>query len=108
MYVLVSRSLAGSSDYLQALEDAISEANIARVRVGMKPYSMYSDVLEITSDLRKLEADGLATFGGGSILDGAQGAILVSLSGNARCRNCGGDNCREALANRATTIEMLH
>ena len=93
VYIIVSKSLTYSSDHLQRLKNAIGEANIAYVRVGMKPHSMYSEVLEIASDLRKLEADCLVTLGGGSIIDGAKGAILVSLRENARYRYCDGIKC---------------
>ena len=77
VYIIVSGSLAGSGDYLQRLEGALGEETIAGVRVGMKPHTLYSEVIEIARDLAKLNVDCLIVLGGGSLIDGGKGAILV-------------------------------
>ena len=79
VYIVVSNSLAENSDYLQRLENALGEESIAGVRVGMKPHSLYSEVIEIAHELHQLEVDCLITLGGGSLIDGGKGALLVSL-----------------------------
>lgn len=79
VYVIVSNSLAKNGDNLQRLERALGEGNIAGVRVGMKPHTLYSEVIEIANELHQLEVDCLITLGGGSLIDGGKGAILVSL-----------------------------
>lgn len=78
IYLIVSSSLAESGDYVERCVEAIGAASIAGIRRGMRPHSMYSEVLEVKEDLEALQADCLVTLGGGSIIDGAKGAILVS------------------------------
>ncbi len=91
VYIVVSKSLAGSGDHLQNLTMAVGENNIAGIREGMKPHTMYSEVIEIAKDLKELRVDCLITLGGGSLIDGGKGAILVRfcvLSGCKQCFNC--------------------
>ena len=79
VYIVASKSLSSSGDHLQGLKISIGEENIGGIRSGMRPHSMYKEVLEVMADLQRLKADCIITLGGGSIIDGAKGAILVSL-----------------------------
>ena len=79
VYIVVSNSLARNGDHLQRLERALGQGNIAGVRVGIQPHTLYSEVIEIAAELHQLEVDCLITMGGGSLIDGGKGAILVSL-----------------------------
>ena len=79
VYIVVSSSLARNSDNLQRLESALGEGKIAGVRVGMKPHTLYSEVIEIANELRQKEVDCLITLGGGSLINSEKGALLVSL-----------------------------
>jgi len=91
VYIIVSKSLAVRGDYLQRLRRAIGEQNIAGVRMGMRPHTMYTEVIEIAKDLDRVDSDCMIVLGGGSLIDGGKGAILVSLDMNDRCKQDGID-----------------
>ena len=79
IYILVSESLSRNGHYLQELKNAIGTEKVASVRVGMRPHTMYSEIIEIAKELQMLKVDCLITLGGGSLTDGGKAAILVSL-----------------------------
>lgn len=54
-------------------------ARVAGVRFGMKPHMIMSEVLEVTADARRPDADLIVTLGGGSLIDGAKAVATVCL-----------------------------
>lgn len=87
VYVICSGSLARNTDALARLTAALGPKVVGQ-RIGMKPHTQWSEVLEIVTDARKVQADLLLTLGAGSLTDGAK---LVSF----------------ALANNVNTAEEL-
>ncbi|KAK7990508.1 Fe-containing alcohol dehydrogenase [Apiospora arundinis] len=87
LYVLCSASLARNTSHLTTLTDTLS-SKVAGTRVGLKPHTRWSEVLEVVREARDLDVDLLVTLGAGSLTDAAK---IVSL----------------ALANDATTPEDL-
>ncbi|KAK8123680.1 hypothetical protein PG999_003598 [Apiospora kogelbergensis] len=88
LYVLCSASLARDNpQHLTSLKDTLS-SKVAGTRVGLKPHTRWSEVLEVVREARDLDVDLLVTLGAGSLTDAAK---IVSL----------------ALANDATTPEDL-
>ncbi|KAH8201316.1 hypothetical protein TruAng_004484 [Truncatella angustata] len=85
--LIVSKSLASNTCYLQDVKSALG-SRLAGIRVGMKPHTHWSEILEIVSDARHHRADLLVTLGAGSLTDAAK---LISL----------------ALANDVSTFEEL-
>ena len=75
-YVLASRSLARDTDKLERLEEALGD-KLVGLRVGMKPHTYMSEVLEIVQDARRLDADIIVTLGGGSLSDAAKIVAFV-------------------------------
>ena len=80
IYIVFSKSLANNGDHVQRLKDTIGRELVVGIRVGMKPNSLYSEIIEIARELQALEADCLVTIGGGSLIDGGKAAILVQCS----------------------------
>ncbi|KAK8091876.1 hypothetical protein PG997_002237 [Apiospora hydei] len=87
LYVLCSASLARNTPHLTALKDTLN-SKVAGVRVGLRPHTRWSEVLEVVREARDLDCDLLVTLGAGSLTDAAK---IVSL----------------ALANDASTPEDL-
>ncbi|KAI1644790.1 putative Fe-containing alcohol dehydrogenase [Daldinia loculata] len=71
IYVICSRSLAGNTAYLDELKRRLGN-KIAGVRIGMKPHSLWSEILEVVADTRKVDADLIVTLGAGSLTDAAK------------------------------------
>jgi alcohol dehydrogenase class IV len=80
--VICSGSLARNTDSLQRLTAALGPDKIAGQRIGMKPHTQWSEVLEIVADARKVQADLLLTLGAGSLTDGAK-IVAFALANNA-------------------------
>lgn len=72
VYVICSGSLSRNTDALKLLLAALGPENVAGQRIGMKPNTQWSEVLEIVADARKVQADLLLTLGAGSLTDGAK------------------------------------
>lgn len=87
VFLIVSKSLASNTSHLQDVKTAVG-SKLAGVRVGMKPHTHWSEILEILSETRSCRADLLVTLGAGSLTDAAK---LISL----------------ALAKNVTTAEEL-
>lgn len=77
VYVICSGSLARNTDVLDRLRQALGPDTVVGVRVGMQSHTLWSEVLEIVHDVRRVEADLLITVGGGSLTDGAKVIALV-------------------------------
>lgn len=86
VYVICSGSLARNTDALDRLVAALGPEKIAGQRIGMKPHTQWSEVLEIIADARKVQADLLLTLGAGSLTDGAK-IIAFALANNASTPN---------------------
>ncbi|CEN61044.1 hypothetical protein ASPCAL07712 [Aspergillus calidoustus] len=91
VYVICSRSLAEKTSILEELDRVFRTNSISMVgqRIGMKPHTLWSEVLDIAAEARTSEADVFLTIGGGTLTDGAKSVVL-------------------ALANNARTFEDLH
>ncbi|KAL3446554.1 alcohol dehydrogenase [Aspergillus insuetus] len=85
VYVICSGSLARNTDSLDRLAETLGKVKVSIVgkRVGMKPHTLWSEVLEITEDARACEADLILTLGGGSLTDGAK-VVAFALANNAK------------------------
>ncbi|KAL2822711.1 alcohol dehydrogenase [Aspergillus cavernicola] len=85
VYVICSRSLAQNTDSLERLAQTLDKVKVPIVgkRIGMKGHTLWSEVLEITADVRACEADLILTLGGGSLTDGAK-VISFALANNAK------------------------
>ena len=79
-FLMVSNSLSRNTDAVGRLESALTggDVHIAGVRVGMKPHTYYSEVLQVAQEVRDAGADSIVTVGGGSLIDGAKAISLVS------------------------------
>lgn len=85
-FIIVSGSLSRNTDAVIGLTAAIGEENIAGVRIGMQPHTLYSEVLEVSHEIRKSAADSVITLGGGSLIDGAKAMVFVSAFLPAFCK----------------------
>lgn len=76
VFLIVSRSLAKNTEHVKNLQHALG-AKVVGTRVGMRPHTLWSEVLEVTREAKELEADLLITLGAGSLTDGAKIIALV-------------------------------
>ncbi|KAL3494956.1 alcohol dehydrogenase [Aspergillus germanicus] len=85
VYVICSGSLARNTDSLDRLAQTLEKVKVSIIgkRIGMKPHTLWSEVLEITADARACEADLILTLGGGSLTDGAK-VVAFALANNAK------------------------
>jgi alcohol dehydrogenase class IV len=77
VYILASGSLCRNTDYVKRLQRALGD-QVAGLREGMTPHTLWSEVLEVTEECRRLRADLIVTIGGGSLTDAAKIVTLVS------------------------------
>ncbi|KAI9036852.1 iron-containing alcohol dehydrogenase [Aspergillus affinis] len=77
VYVICSGSLARNTDVLDRMRQALGPDTLVGVRVGMQSHTLWSEVLEIVHDVRRVQADLLITVGGGSLTDGAKVIALA-------------------------------
>ncbi|KAF3019011.1 hypothetical protein E8E14_013106 [Neopestalotiopsis sp. 37M] len=71
VFLIVSKSLATNTSYLDTVKTALG-GKLAGVRIGMKPHTQWSELVEIISDARSCDADLLVTLGAGSLTDAAK------------------------------------
>ncbi|KAI1393613.1 putative Fe-containing alcohol dehydrogenase [Hypoxylon trugodes] len=71
IYVICSRSLANNTAYYDGLKRALG-SKFAGVRIGMKPHSLWSEILEIVAGTKNCGADLIVTLGAGSLTDAAK------------------------------------
>lgn len=76
VYIIASGSLARNTDNVTKLQDALG-SKVVGTRIGMKPHTLWSEILEIAKEAKELEADILVTLGAGSLTDGAKIIALV-------------------------------
>ncbi|KAI0887111.1 putative Fe-containing alcohol dehydrogenase [Annulohypoxylon maeteangense] len=80
IYIICSRSLARNTTYLDDLKEVLGD-KVAGVRVGLKPHSLWSEILEIVEDTRNCDTDLIVTLGAGSLTDSAK-IISFALANN--------------------------
>jgi alcohol dehydrogenase class IV len=78
VYVICSGSLSRNTKFLERLEAALGKDHFVGVRKGMKPHTMFSELLEVAVDVEKSGADCIITIGGGSLVDAAKYIPFVS------------------------------
>ena len=72
IYIIVSRSLSQHpTNPLQRLQSALG-SRVVGVTIGMKPHTLWSEVLAIVHAARSADADLLVTLGGGTLTDAAK------------------------------------
>ena len=71
VYIIASGSLSRNTDHVKRLQEALGD-KVAGTRYGMKPHTLWSEILEVTADAKKVYADLLVTLGAGSLTDGAK------------------------------------
>ena len=76
MYIISSASLAMNTEALVSLQLALG-SKVVGTRVGMKPHTLWSEILQIVKQARDVQADLLVTLGAGSLTDGAKIVALV-------------------------------
>ncbi|KIX98588.1 uncharacterized protein Z520_05889 [Fonsecaea multimorphosa CBS 102226] len=80
VYLLLSGSLVKNTDILDRLRAALG-SKVIGTRVGMKPHTLWSEVLEVINDARSLEVDCIITIGAGSLTDAAK-IVVWALANN--------------------------
>jgi alcohol dehydrogenase class IV len=103
VYIIASASLSRNTDYVKQLHHALGD-KVVGTRYGMKPHTLWSEILEITNETTELKADLLITLGAGSLTDGAKVIALVR-----RFAPVHGDlaDLFQAIANKALTFSEL-
>lgn len=71
VYIIASASLSKNTSYVRELQDALGDKIVA-TRYGMKPHTLWSEILEITREASDAQADIIVTLGAGSLTDGAK------------------------------------
>ncbi|KAI1094392.1 putative Fe-containing alcohol dehydrogenase [Rostrohypoxylon terebratum] len=71
IYIICSKSLARNTTYLDDLRKVLG-GKVVGVRIGLKPHSLWSEILEIVADARKSNSDLIVTLGAGSLTDSAK------------------------------------
>ncbi|KAJ9650796.1 hypothetical protein H2198_009901 [Neophaeococcomyces mojaviensis] len=82
VYLILSKSLAANHNALELLQQALGD-RIVGVRIGMKPHTQWSEVLEIIHETRTLKPDCIITVGAGTLTDAAK-VISFALANNAQ------------------------
>jgi alcohol dehydrogenase class IV len=80
-YFIVSGTMCRTTDVLPRVEKVLKTLGIkaARVKQGIPPHSLHSDILSITAEIKATNADGIVGIGGGSIGDSSKAIAVVSL-----------------------------
>lgn len=76
-YLICSGSLARRDGFLDGPRATLG-SRLAGVRIGMRPHTHWSEILEIVRDARQCNADLLVTLGAGSLTDAAKIVSFVS------------------------------
>lgn len=82
VYLLLSKSLASTTEIHEQFQRVFGE-QILGVREGMKPHTLWSEVVEVINDARPLNIEVLITVGAGSLTDAAK-VIAWGLANNVR------------------------
>ena len=76
VYIISSASLTRNTDALSRLKSSLG-SKAAGIRIGMRPHTLWSEILEITQDAQAVQADLIITLGAGSLTDAAKIISLV-------------------------------
>ncbi|KAJ4423245.1 hypothetical protein N0V82_002106 [Gnomoniopsis sp. IMI 355080] len=78
-FIIASNSLAKKTDALERLNTSLNSGHVKIVgtRVGMRPHTYYSEVLEVAREVKASGADCVVTVGGGSLTDAAKAIVLM-------------------------------
>ncbi|ORY01283.1 putative Fe-containing alcohol dehydrogenase [Clohesyomyces aquaticus] len=76
VYIIASGSLSRNTDKVDKLVAAIGKDHVVGVKRGMTPHTPWSEILSITEECRKTDADCVVTLGAGSMTDGAKLVVL--------------------------------
>jgi alcohol dehydrogenase class IV len=79
-FLVISESLSKTTDVVERLKSTLNSDNVSIVgtRIGMRPHTYYSEVLQVMREVKESGADAIVTVGGGSLIDGAKAVSLVS------------------------------
>ena len=81
VYIIASGSLSRNTDHVKKLQQALG-GKVVGTRYGMQPHTLWSEILEVTEDASKANADLLITLGAGTLTDGAKIIATVRTSAN--------------------------
>jgi alcohol dehydrogenase class IV len=76
VYLIASGSLAKNTGNVTDLQQVLGK-RLAGTRVGMTSHTLWSQVLEVVDDCKKLDVDLIVTLGAGSLTDAAKIIALV-------------------------------
>lgn len=79
IYVLASSSLIQRSNAVADMKQQLGN-RIVGIRVGLRPHTLWSEVLEIVRECGDCGADLIVTLGGGKLTDAAKAASIVRFS----------------------------
>jgi len=82
VYLIASASLSKNTSHVKVLQDALGD-KVVGTRYGMKPHTLWSEILSITSEAKSLHTDLIITVGAGSLTDGAK-IISLAIANNAK------------------------
>ena len=68
VYLLLSASLVRNTEVRDQFQTALG-AKIVGCRIGMRPHTLWSEVLETVNEMRPLEVDCIISVGAGSLTD---------------------------------------
>ncbi|MCJ1388778.1 hypothetical protein MMC18_001628 [Xylographa bjoerkii] len=71
VFVIASASLSKNTHALTELQSILG-AKVVGTRIGMKPHTLWSDILQIVKEASEVQADCLITLGAGSLTDAAK------------------------------------
>ena len=81
VYIVTSGSMSRNHpEALQKLVDALGKEHVVGIRKGMQSHTLWSEIIEIVTEMREQKADCLVTLGAGSITDGSKISVLVRAS----------------------------
>lgn len=78
-YIICSGSIARNTHSLEQLVSALEmdKVHVVGKRIGMTRHTLWSEVVEVVHDARRVDADLLLTLGAGSLTDAAKVVALV-------------------------------
>ncbi|NWQ43753.1 iron-containing alcohol dehydrogenase [Bacillus sp. EB106-08-02-XG196] len=76
-YIITGNTLANKTPLVERLKNIIGVDNVAGVYSECKAHVPKRMVLDIAEDMRKTNADGIISFGGGSPVDAAKSVAMV-------------------------------
>lgn len=81
--VLVRDTFPGSEAFVETIRQSLARAGVEVLKetAGAAPNAPREDVFRITDDLKALKPEAVVSFGGGSTIDAAKAAIVLSTLG---------------------------